>query len=900
MSWYGRIANVFRTGRLGGELDDELAFHLAERTDDLIAGGMSEREARIEARRRFGNYTLQKERARDMDIATAVESALADLRYGLRQLRRSPGFTAVAVLSLALGIGANTAIFQLIDAIRLRSLPVRAPAQLVAADTAPDFHTQGWYSSRNRAFTYAQLTYLKRRQQAFTDVLAFGAKRFNLSRGGESRYAEGLYVSANYFDLLGVSPFLGAFAAADDRPECAEPGAVLSYAFWQREFAGDTSVVGRSISLDGRSFPIAGVSPREFSGLEPGRRFDVAVPLCADTVLASQPDARRMYRTDAWWLTIIGRLKPGWSVERAAAHLRDLSPALFRETLPESYRPDSAKKYLNNKLTAVSAAAGVSSLRRQYENPLWILLATTALVLLIACANLANLLLARASTREREMAVRQALGASRPRLIRQLLSESFLLAVLGGTAGAFLAQALSRAMAAYLDDGAQTIHLGLGIDWRVFGFTAALALATCVLFGLAPAIRATRSVSANAMKAGRGGATAERNGLRRALVVSQVALSLVLLMGALLFGRSLRNLLATDTGMNTAAVLVASVDAQLPNLEPERRNRVFEQIEERLQTQPGVVSVGRVWLSPFGGSSWNQSVTAEGSDAGAKNVWMNRIGPGYFGAMSTALLAGRDFDVRDDMAAPKVAIVNGVFAKTFFGESNPVGRTFRVEEPAGKPDLVFEIVGLVANTKYSGLREEFRAIAFFPFRQDPDPPEGVSFMIRTRGPGNEAMAAVRRVMAEVNASLLVEFRFLDVEIRQSLLRERLMANLSAGFGLLAVCLSALGLYGVMSYMVARRRGEMGVRLALGAGSIDILGLVFREAGRLVAIGLTIGAACSFGVSRYAESLLFGLKPNDAATLAAACVLLALTALPATLIPARRALRLDPAAALREE
>lgn len=903
MSWYSRIANVFRPRKLGAELDDELAFHVAERTDELIAEGLSEREARGEALRRFGNYTLQKEKTRDMDIAKSIESAYADLRYGLRQLRLSSGFTSVAVLSLAFGIGATTAIFQLIDAIRLRSLPVREPWHLATVTTAPEFFTQGWYSSRNRAFTYPQLKELRQHQQAFSDILAFGNTRFNLSQGGESRFAEALYVTANYFDLLGVTPFLGrTFTAENDKPECTEPGVVLSYAFWQREFAGEASAVGRSISLDGRKFPILGVAPKEFFGLEPARRFDVAAPLCVDSVLASDARLRRMERRDAWWLALIGRLRPGWSEEKASAHLRDLSPTIFRATLPESYRPDAAKKYLENKLKVESASAGVSSLRTEYENPLWILLATTGLVLLIACANLANLLLARASTREREMVVRQALGASRRRLIRQLLSESLLLAVIGGALGAWVAQALSRGMITFLDNGQQTIHLGLELDWRVFAFIATLALLTCILFGLAPAIRATRTVPANALKAGRGSAAqAERGGLRRALVVSQIALSLVLLVGALLFGRSLRNLLGTDTGMNSSEVLVASIDARLPKLQPERRQIVFEQLEERFQSQPGVVSVGRIWLSPFSGSGWNQSVTAEGRDAGAKKeVWMNRIGPGYFRTMDIPLLAGRDFDRHDNLAAPKVAIVNEVFAKTFFNGSNPIGRTFRVEEPAGKPDLVFQIVGMVKNTKYGGLREEFRTIAFFPLNQDPEPSEASSFMIRTRGPGNEVMAEVRRVMAEVNSSLLVEFRFLDLEIQQTLLRERLMANLSGGFGLLAGFLSALGLYGVMSYMVARRRSEIGVRMAMGAMSTDIFGLVFREAGRLVAIGLAIGVACSFALSRFAESLLFGLKSNDALTFTLACGLLAIIAVVATLVPAWRALRLDPTTALREE
>ncbi|HYP12797.1 MAG TPA: ABC transporter permease, partial [Bryobacteraceae bacterium] len=639
MSWHHRILNVFRQEKLGRELDDELAFHVAERTDELMAGGMPEHAARREAIRRFGNYTGQKEKTRDMDIVRALEATVADVRYALRQLRSSPGFTAVAVLSLALGIGANTAIFQLIDAIRLRSLPVRDASQLVTIETEPDFFTSGWYQSRNRAYTYAQFQQLKQHQQAFSDILAFGDRRFNLSRGGESRYASGLYVTANFFDLLGVTPVLGAgFNATHDNPGCAEAAAVLSYAFWQREFGGKTNVLGQTISLDGRQFPILGVMAKGFFGLEPARQFDVAVPLCADSLLAEREDGRRLFVKHAWWLTPIARLKPEWTVERASAHIRDLSPVIFRETVPPNYRPDAVKKYLANKLKVVSAHAGVSSLRKRYENPLWILMATTALVLLIACANLANLLLARASTREREIAIRQSLGASRVRLIGQLLTESMLLALFGGMLGALLAQTLSRAMVTFLDSGNGNIHLGLNLDWRVFGFTALLALITCLLFGLAPALRATRAVSANAMKGGRGTtATAERNGLRRMLVVSQIALSLVLLVGALLFGRSLRNLLTTETGIKSNGVLVTSIDARLPQLAPERRRLIFEQLEEQIRMQPGVAGVAPIWLSPFSGSGWNQSVEAEGKNAsgGKKESWLNRIGPGYFKTMST-------------------------------------------------------------------------------------------------------------------------------------------------------------------------------------------------------------------------------------------------------------------------
>lgn len=903
MALFDRIANVFRSDRLDRTLDTELAFHVAERTDELIAAGMPENEARREALKRFGNYTSQKEKTRDMNIAGTIEAFVANLKYGLRQLRLSPGFTAVAVLSLALGIGANSAIFQLIDAIRLRSLPVREPSELVMVDEVPGFVTSGWYSARSRAFTWAQIQEIRRRQQAFTELLVFGTQRFNLSRGGESRFAEGLYVSANYFNLLGVTPILGTTAAGEDRSDCAEAGAVLSYAFWQREYGGSVSAIGRTISLEGHMFPIIGVTPREFFGVEPGYRFDVAVPLCADTMMRAgqNGDKGRMEIKHAWWLTAIGRLKPGWTLDRASANLRDISPMVFSETVPPSYRAETEKKYKLNKLKGTDASAGVSHLRRQYENPLWILLATTALVLLIACANLANLLLARASTREREIGIRQALGASRIRLIGQLLSESMLLAFFGALLGAVLAEVLSRSLVAFLDDGRNTLIIA-GADWRVFTFTAALAVVTCLLFGLAPAIRASRTVPANAMRGGRGSAAgAERNGLRRALVVSQVALSLMLLVGALLFGRTLRNLVAVDNGMNTSGVLVASVDTRLPNLQPERRRMVYEQIQERIEAQPGVVSVGMIWLSPFSGSGWNQGVTPEGKDAAAKkDVWMNRVGPGYFRTMETQLIAGRDFGRTDDLSAPRVAIVNETFAKTMFDGSNPVGRTFRVEESADKPDSVYQIVGLVKNTKYHGLREEFRPIAFFPLNQDEKIPGDISFMVRSHGPASQAISAVRQQMSEVNRELLVEFRMLDVQIQRSILRERLMANLSGGFGLLAGLLSALGLYGVMSYMVARRRSEIGVRMAMGAGWADILGLVFKEAGKLVMFGIALGLAGSHALSRYAESLLFGLKPNDAVTLVVACSLLLATAVAATLLPARRAVALDPAIALREE
>ncbi len=492
MAWLSRVWNVFRQDRLLRRLDDELAFHVAERTDELVAGGMAPHEAQAEALRRFGNYTRQRERTRDMDVVAWLEALVADIRFGARQLRQAPGFTLVAVLSLALGIGANTAIFQLINALRLRSLPgVAAPSALATvAWDGDDFYQAGWYVSRHEAATFAQVEALRRSQQAFTDILAFGMTRFDLARSGEARYAEGLWVSTNFLDVLGVTPALGSgFVKGADERDCSQPGVVLGHAFWQREYGGDPAVLGREIYLAGRTWPVVGITPPAFVGLEPGRRFDVAVPLCVDSLLASDPRQRRLERLDAWWLTMVGRLKPGWSVERAAAHLRGLSPGIFRETLPTSYRPEEADKYLKNRFTVEDGSAGLSSLRRRYEDPLFVLLGVAGMVLLIACANLANLLLARASAREREMAVRQAVGASRLRLVAQLCTESLLLAGIGTVCGLLLAQLASRALVALLTNQDQPVVLPLGLDSNVFAFTTVLAATTCFLFGVVPAIK---------------------------------------------------------------------------------------------------------------------------------------------------------------------------------------------------------------------------------------------------------------------------------------------------------------------------------------------------------------------------------------------------------------------------
>ena len=825
-----------------------------------------------------------------------------DFRFGARQLRLNPGFTSVAVLSLALGIGANTAIFELVNAVRLRSLPVEKPWELANVDFAKNSEKSGNFSTRSARFTSVQWKELQARQQAFSGMLAWSSRRFNLASGGEVRWAEGLYVSGDYFRVLGVQPAIGRLLTReDDQPGCAAPPAVISYGFWQRQFGGDAEVLGRKVTLEGRVFPVAGVTPASFFGTEVGNRYDVAIPLCADALM-SDDGKGRAGSTRSWWIAAMGRLKPGWTVERAQAQFQALAPGFMQATLPETYRPDSAKKYLANKLEVTSGTMGVSGLRREYEQPLWLLLATTGLVLLIACANLANLLLARASVREREIAVRQAIGASRGRLIAQLMAESLLLAVVGTVLGGLLAQSLSRGLVAFLSAGDRGMMLGLGLDWRVLGFTAGVAAATCLLFGLAPALRATRISPASAMRAGGRGLTTghERFSLRRALVVAQVALSLVLLVGALLFVGSLQKLMAVDPGFRIAGLVELDVGFERAHYAKEQRGLIHRQLQDKLSAVPGVASAAEVGIVPLSGNGWNETAYAEGHADKEKNSMFDEVGANYFHTVGAALIGGRDFNDRDTPDSPKVSIVNEMFAKRFFDGANPVGRVFLVTGGAGQPDRRYEVVGLVRNTKYYDLRDEFDAIAYFPQSQDKNPDNGATFVLRTAAPLGEVTRGAKAAVAGVNPTMDVEFTVLSNRLKDSVVRDRLMATLAGAFGLLAAVLATVGIYGVIAYMVARRRNEIGIRIALGANRVGVASLVLREAVVLLACGLAIGAGLALWAGRAAASLLFGLKPNDPTVLAGAMLLLAAVALAASYGPAHRAARLEPMEALREE
>jgi predicted permease len=827
---------------------------------------------------------------------------LGDVRFGFRQLRLNPTFTLVAVASLALGIGANTAIFQLIDAIRLRSLPVGKPQELAYIDFVKGSHRGGWWSTRSANFTSNLWDSVRRQQQAFSAMIAWSAQRFNLSQEGKARYAEGLFISGDFFNVLKIPAAVGrVFREEDDQAGCGSPGAVISYAFWQGEFNSDPQVTQRTVRLDGRPFPVIGVAAPGFFGVEIGNRFDVAIPICADPFFWEQGKGRIPTPT-GWWLSLMGRLKPGWTIERANAQLQAASPAIMRETLPSSYRAEMAKGYLANKLIVTEGATGVSQLRSRYQDPLWILLATTALVLLIACANLANLLLARASVREREIAVRQAIGASRTRLVAQLLSESLLLALLGMAVGVVLAEILSRGLVAFLATPENQMFVGLQFDWRVTGFTAGLALVTCLLFGLVPALRATRVAPASVMRASGRGLTAgrERFSLRRALVVIQVAMSLVLLAGALLFVRSLQKLLSIDPGFRPEGIVDVSVDYRAAHFPKERMSEIRRETLEKLRAQTGASAAGQVGMTPVSGSGWDQNVWADGSAGPRVDALFNRSGPGYFRTMGTAFVSGRDFDDHDNLTAPKVAIVNEQFAKQIFHGKNPIGLFFRREESADKPDSVLLVVGLVRNTKYYELREDFQPIAFVPEDQDEDPGPGGNFVLRTNAPLGEFYRTAERAVAQVHPGLAIEFSVLTNQIKSSLMRDRLMAALAGTFGLLAGALAVLGLYGVIAYMVARRRNEIGVRIALGASRGSVIALVLREAALLLAVGLTLGTAVAAWAGQAAASLVYGMTPHDPVTLGGAVALLAAVALCASYAPAWRAARLQPMDALRDE
>ncbi len=861
------LGRFFRRRYWDNERVREIETYIENETAENIARGMTPEDAHQAAYRKFGNPTLIREEIYRMNTIGLLEAFWQDLRHGVRLLRLNPGFALVAIVSLALGIGANTAIFQLLDAVRLRTLPVKDPQNLARVLIVKRTNYSGMFVGRYSNMTYPLWEQIRDHQEAFSGVFAWGTASFDLSTRGEQRMTEnGLWVSGQFFRELGVQPLLGRLPATED-----DPGVVISYAFWKREFGGAPSAVGSKLMLNGHPMEIAGVTPPEFYGPEVGRSFDVAVPLRAETV--------RTKMRDAWWLVVMGRLKPGWSLEQASAQLSSISAGVFQATLPPSFNPTEAKQYLAYKLFAYPADSGVSNLRNEYSTPLWLLLAIAGLVLLIACVNLANLLLARAGVRTREFAVRLAIGASRGRLIRQLLSESLLLAVLGAALAAVVARGLGASLVSLMGDA---IFLDLTPDWRVFAFTAGLAALTCLLFGLAPAVQASRT--ALRLRASR-----ERFGFRRMLVASQVALAMVLLVGALLFAATFRNMLTINAGFRKEGILDLNVTLAKLNL-PE--------LLRRIRSLPQVDAAATARMIPAMQANWDDKVLVGSAQHGVSKI--NRVSSDYFKTVATPLLSGRDFNDHDTPSSPPVAIVNETFALRILGTQNPLGRTFRFEGDAGEVQPVYQVIGLAKDSKFDDLRDEFPPIAYTAESQNPEPVAAASILIHSNAPLSDLTGALKRTLTEFNPEVSFRFAVFRTEVRGFLVRERLMASLSSFFGILAMILAVIGLYGVVSYMVTRRTSEIGIRVALGASRLSVLRLVLREAAAVVAAGLIVGTVLSLAVAQTAASLLYGLKPRDPVVILLAIATLAAVAFGASYLPARRAATLDPMIALREE
>jgi putative ABC transport system permease protein len=892
------------------EIVEELSQHLDDRWQELCRSGLSEEQAARAALAEFSEEELRQQFSRreyaysqppvlGADTGSVFGALWQDLRYAARLFRANPVFTAAAIISLALGIGANTAIFQMLDAVRLRLLPVTDPQQLVRIEIPEPHGRTGDFNGPYADLTYPQFEQIRERQQGFSGMFAWSGDSFNLNRGGEVRKSQGLLVSGDFFNALGVGAALGrVLEPADDRPGCGSPVAVLGYGFWQRQYGGKASVLGSTLTLNGQPFQIVGVTPDSFFGLEIGRAFDVAVPLCADSLL--NPEDHRLTRRFTWWLCAMGRLKPGWPLAKVNAQLQAISPAVFRETVPRSYAAGEVKHYLGFRLGALPSYNGVSELRSDYETPLWLLLGIAGLVLLIACANLANLMLARASAREREIAVRLALGAARGRLLRQLLTESLLLSAIGALLGLGVAGVTSRFLVRYLSTQETHVVLNLGTDWRMLAFTAALAALTCLLFGLTPALRAVRTPPAVAMNtAGRGlTATRARFGARRVLVVCQVALSLVLVVAALLFVRSLHKLLTLNAGFQRTGILVVNIDFTRLNIPSAQRLEFKRELLERIRMLPGVEGAATATSIPLGGNSSNDNIFINGEQKEPADL--NQVSDHFFSTMGTPLLAGRDFDNRDSLNSPAVAIVNQAFAQKYFPGNNPLGKNFRAGDSPDQPHPLTEVIGVVKNTKYDDLRKDFPPIFYSPAAQDREPAPDARMLVRSTLGLGSLMEEVKTAITQTNPAIDLQFRAFADQIQEGLLRERLLAMLSEFFGFLAGLLATIGLYGVISYMVARRTGEIGIRMALGANRRDIVAMVMREAGTLLAVGLAVGAVLSLFAARAAAALLYGLKPDDPLTLIASAVILAAAATAASFLPAQRAASLDPIVALREE
>jgi len=897
------------------ELVEELSEHLELRYQDAVGSGMDPVTAeRVTANeleggdlreqvRRISKRTIKPSAgAPTIDARSTLRSLIYDLRYAIRGLRLAPVFTANALLSLALGIGANTAIFQIFEALRLRPIPVRNPQELMEIHMIEMSGARGSFYASRPVLTDPQWQMLRRQSLGVDGLFAWYRDQFNVAASGEAHLVEGIEVSGSYFSSLGVQPALGRLiATSDDMPDCGNPVAVLSHRYWKSAFGGAADVVGRQLMLEKRAFRVIGVAAPKFSGLEVGRGFDVAVPLCAEPMLMAEYN--RLNSGRDWWLTVMGRLRPGTTIEQLNSQLLSLSPGIFSSTVPPKYPPDAVPAYRSSKLAAYSAASGVSILRRDYSGPLTFLLCMAVLVMLIACANLANLLLVRAAVREREFSIRLALGASRFRLIRQLLAEGALLAAGGAVLGLCFAPLLSQYLVSFLRTRSMAVFLDVRPDYRALLFTIALATLTCLLFALMPAIRGSQADPGSALKSsGRGlVGTRHRFRTRKLLAATQMALSTVLVIAALLFTKSLVNLFRVDLGFDQRGILLANLDASSAKLPKQQRLAFRRRLIERLKAEPGIENATETVIRPLSGGGWDDSVWIESKGrSDEKDCWFNRVGPEFFATMRIPLVSGRTFLASDTVNSPPVAIVNQVFVRMHLGSEEPIGKIVNVATTPSSLQQRYSIVGVVQDAKYRSLKEDSLPQMYLATSQDSDPSQFTRILIRSNLGIADSTREANRVLSEAAPQAVIVYSNLQDEVKEGLIRERLMAMLSVLFGILATVLATIGLYGVLSYMLACRINEIGIRIALGAGRRSVLRLILNEATSLVTLGLMVGIALALMLGRLVSALLFGMTPHDPMAIFAACAVLAAIAMAAAAVPAIRATRLDPMAALRQD
>jgi predicted permease len=914
----GGLRSLYRKEQVNKELDEELNGFLEMAAEEKMKLGMSHKDALRAVRLERGSLEVTKEVVRSAGWESFVETCWQDLRFGWRTLRKSPGFTIVIVLSLALGIGANTAIFTLIDAILFKMLPVKNPQELALLQWSVPrerglhglwYDGSSWPESNKEvgfSFSYPAFQQLRAHNQVLSDLFAFAdlGGDVNVVADGEPGLARAQMASGSIFTTLGVRPVAGRlFSQGDDSP-AAQPVCVISDGYWKRRFGARTDITDKAVVIAGVPFNIIGVTEPKFFGLTTGSNIDVWVPLSTQPLVEPNLDPKVSMFTaaDHWWVQIMGRLRPAVSRPQAAAAL----DVIFNPTAMEAIPSRPGETVVVPSLELGREGQGFGRLRHQFSAPLFILMGLVSLVLLIACANVANLLVARASSRGREIGLRLSLGASRGRLIRQLLTESILLAFLGGAVGCLFAYWGTSLLISLISSTGNTISLSVSPDLRIVGFTTGVCLFTAILFGLTPAWRLARTDLVSGLKESpRTLCTAGlRLGLSKALVVSQVALSLVLLFGAGLFVRTLATLKSLDAGFDARNVLVFGLNPTKSGYKEATLNSFFFRVVERLTALPGVESATASFheLINDGRRSRTLRVPGRTLPADQMSVALMPAGPRFFATTKILLLRGRDFNEHDTERAPNVAVVNQAFVKRYFSDRDPMGQHIGFDSDPANQDM--EIVGIARDARYGSLRDETPATVYRPFAQESDIPY-LFFELRTAADPLSLVPAARAAVAAVDRNVpLFGIETETQEIEDALLEERLFAKLAGFFGLAALLLASVGLYGILSYAVARRTSEIGIRMALGAQRADVLRMVLRETLLLVVSGVVIGVPASFAATRLASSvisdLLFGIRANDVSTIVFATIVLIVVTVLAGSLPARRAMRVDPMVALRYE